>query len=71
MLIRVSPVRATGREDDQYLGRLARAAAQGRVSDPKLVDAMLKRGVARHVQRRRSLDEYDGNYYAVVVVKQQ
>ncbi len=62
MLIRVSPVRATGREDDQYLGRLARAAAQGRVSDPKLVDAMLKRGVAPPLPRRRSPAEDAGNY---------
>ncbi|HEY4528645.1 MAG TPA: hypothetical protein VJJ48_02365 [Candidatus Paceibacterota bacterium] len=62
MLIRVSPVRETGSANDQYLGRLARAQDQGRVADPELIDAMLKRGRSRRVSRHQSLAERDGDW---------
>lgn len=62
MIIRVSPVREDGTQNDQFLSRLTRAEDEGRVADPKLIDAMLGRGQSRHTPRRRSLEEQDGNW---------
>jgi hypothetical protein len=69
-IIRVSPVQVNGkkqrgwREDwaEPFLPRLARAEAEHRVTDPELVNTMLRRGTSRHVPRHLSLSELDGDW---------
>ncbi len=61
-IVKVSPVRVNGEDRDYFLPRLAHAEAENRVSDPKLVNAMLRRGVARRTPRRPSLSERDGDW---------
>ncbi|MEK7537290.1 MAG: hypothetical protein AAB584_02515 [Patescibacteria group bacterium] len=70
MVVRLSPVRLNGkkvrgwREDwaEPFIPRLARAEAEGRIADPTLVNAMLRRGASRHVPRHQSLSEMDGDW---------
>lgn len=49
------------REGAEFLPRLARAEAEDRVIDPRLVNTMLRRGVVRHTPCRLSLSEMDGD----------
>jgi hypothetical protein len=62
MVVRLSPVRATGAENDQFLGRLTRAQDEDRVSESLPIDAMLKRGKSGRVPRHQSLAERDGDW---------
>ncbi len=71
MIVRVSPIKANGSENDAFLGRLARAQDDNltddycrpiKVSGDIPVDAILKRGTSRRVPRRFSLSELDGDW---------
>jgi len=63
MIVKVSKARyVNGPENDFFLGRVAAAQDEGRVSNPDLVDAMLRRGCSRRKERRKALHELDGDY---------
>ena len=62
MVVKVSVARFNGEDRDFFLPRLARAEAEHRVLDPKLVNTMLRRGVTRHTPRHPSLSESDGDW---------
>ncbi len=62
MVQKVSRTRVVGNEDDQFIGRMAKAIDQGRVADPELFDALLNRGTCGRNPRHQTLDEQDGNW---------
>ncbi len=69
MIIKVSPAKLNGtrqpgwREDwaEPFIPRLSHAVAEGR-ADSGIVNTMLNRGSWRHIPRRRSLSEMDGDW---------
>ena len=64
MICNVSQKKARGSENDQFIGRMARAQTEHRMSEgeSQLFDALLNRGVGGRVDRHQSLAERDGDW---------